>query len=208
MQIPFQNTENTRWVFSFLLSKCQQLRTSQFTKCQYSAWKTMFILKRKRSLFFFFHPLISWIQGTSFFDKQVKVNMVNFFFPFLVSLLLGKKQQYNNNDNNNDNKRRKKKRKEKLNMWNVFSLLVYDAFISGVIGRTLSGQSLQFSLCGRDWSHGVNCFHREGGRRLCEGVARKDKSAFNHNKKMIIQQYKQLSPPVFVLGITISFDHH
>lgn len=118
--------------------------------------------------------------------------MVNFFFSFTCQFTIGKKQQYNNNDNNNDNKR-KQKRKEKLNMWNVFSLLVYDAFISGVIGRTLSGQSLQFSLCGRDWSHGVNCFHREGGRRLCEGVARKDKSAFNHNKKMIIQQYKQLS---------------
>lgn len=86
-----------------------------------------------------------------------------------------------------------KKRKEKLNMSNVFSLLVYDAFISGVVGRISSGQSFQFSLCGRDWSRGVDCFPREGGRRLCEGVARKDKSGFNHKKKMIIQQYKQLS---------------
>lgn len=91
--------------------------------------------------------------------------MVNFFFSFSCQFTIGKKQEYNNNDNNNDNKR-KQKRKEKLNMSNVFSLLVYDAFISGVVGRISSGQSFQFSLCGRDWSRGVDCFPREGGRRL------------------------------------------
>lgn len=85
-------------------------------------------------------------------------------------------------------------------MSNVFSLLVYDAFISGVTGRILSGQSLQFSLWGRDWSRRVDCFPREGGRRLCEGSARKDEGGFNHSNTS--------NSPVFLLGITIIFDNH
>lgn len=64
-------------------------------------------------------------------------------------------------------------------MSNVFSLLVYDAFISFVTGRILSGPSFQFSLWGRDWSCWVGCFPGEGHRRLCEGFAGKKKSGFN-----------------------------
>lgn len=59
-----------------------------------------------------------------------------------------------------------KKRKEKLNMSNVFSLLVYDAVILGVTGRISSGQLFQISLWGRDWSCRVDCLPREGSRRL------------------------------------------
>lgn len=77
-------------------------------------------------------------------------------------------------------------------MSNVFSLLVYDAFTSGGTGRILSGQSFQFSLWGRDWSRRMGCFPWQGGRRLCEGFARKEKSGFDEKKKMIIPQNKQL----------------
>lgn len=68
------------------------------------------------------------------------------------------------------------------------------SFISGVTGRTVSGQSFQFSLRGRDWSGGVDCFPREGGRRLCQGFARKEKRAFNRNTKVIIQKSKTPLP--------------